>query len=977
MPGAVSDPPSVSLSFANNFWGKEDAGVDPLLTRMHNAKVTNEEIKAFYTARAQIEDEYARKLLHLARKPLGSCESGTLRMSLDVVRGEVEAMGKQHQNIAQQMKSELEEPLAAFAGGMKERRKIVQNGIEKLLKTKNQQTTSVNKSRDRYEQDCLKIKGYLAQGHMVMGQEERKNKAKLEKTQIQVSTTSNEYEAAIKILEETTGKWNRDWKTACDKFQDLEEERIDFMKSSLWNFANIASTVCVSDDASCEKIRLSLEDCDVEKDITSFIRDSGTGQEIPDPPKYINFARGDINDTVSEADSTEDAYSVAQFQRTMNPAFRTSSPQPSTYESHHDPNSALASEFRRSGSGDPPRATTSHQPPNLDQYGDIPKIPYNEHPMDGMTQFCRIGPPSDRSSTIPSPERDRPSSQGSTSSYSNPTSFSSADPSIGAPSPTKQLSDMPPPLSTSNHSADSPKKKSGFFQSPFRRRDKESHSDSTSATPTQSRTWRASQPSSENSSPTKQPRSYFANRSASPDPDPADPRANFQLNIGQNVFDVASPDKRPGSRAAGSPSKTNPTEEDPIAAALAELKGVTKQSSVRMSADRYHGLSTPAPGSTTPQPPSAALRSEGRTPPPGYSQQTSSIPPPLGSNLPPSSSGSSRLGAPQPAFTSRQMQQTTQKYISGTKEIFSSSSSGGGSGNHSTATRQQQPANTRPNGALNRAPSPGGPGAGIPRATSPRPGLTHPGPGFRAASPNPYHAPSAATASVSSGGVGGVGSQRPRAQSSSPAKYNNAASRGGGYGGQGASSSSSPNHPKNNNSFGSSGGAGYGGMPPRAVSPLPQQQNNQAFRSSAGSATSRPGSSRGEMAVQLAQPGMGGEGGYGSQRGGRPGGNGRPMSMWGGGGGGGSGGGGAGEVSTRVRSKSVAGGAQYTADGRPVMHFSRAMYMYQAAIPEELSFAKGDILAVLRHQDDGWWEAEVTGKGGRVGLVPSNYLAPA
>ena len=49
-----------------------------------------------------------------------------------------------------------------------------------------------------------------------MGQEERKNKSKLEKTQIQMATTSNEYEAAVKALEETTGKWNRDWKAACD-----------------------------------------------------------------------------------------------------------------------------------------------------------------------------------------------------------------------------------------------------------------------------------------------------------------------------------------------------------------------------------------------------------------------------------------------------------------------------------------------------------------------------------------------------------------------------------------------------------------------------------------------------------------------------------------------------------------------------------------------------------------------------------------
>lgn len=56
-------------------------------------------------------------------------------------------MAKQHQSVAAQMKSELDEPLVAFAGSMKERRKIIQNGIEKLLKTKIQQTQQVNKVR--------------------------------------------------------------------------------------------------------------------------------------------------------------------------------------------------------------------------------------------------------------------------------------------------------------------------------------------------------------------------------------------------------------------------------------------------------------------------------------------------------------------------------------------------------------------------------------------------------------------------------------------------------------------------------------------------------------------------------------------------------------------------------------------------------------------------------------------------------------
>lgn len=48
MPGTVSDGPSVALSFANNFWGKDDAGVEPLLGRMHSAKVTCDELKSFY-----------------------------------------------------------------------------------------------------------------------------------------------------------------------------------------------------------------------------------------------------------------------------------------------------------------------------------------------------------------------------------------------------------------------------------------------------------------------------------------------------------------------------------------------------------------------------------------------------------------------------------------------------------------------------------------------------------------------------------------------------------------------------------------------------------------------------------------------------------------------------------------------------------------------------------------------------------------
>ena len=57
-----------------------------------------------------------------------------------------------------------------------------------------------------------------------------------------------EYMQLVKNAQDTTQKWNYDWRVACDKFQDLEEERIDSLKTYLWSYANLISTVCVADD---------------------------------------------------------------------------------------------------------------------------------------------------------------------------------------------------------------------------------------------------------------------------------------------------------------------------------------------------------------------------------------------------------------------------------------------------------------------------------------------------------------------------------------------------------------------------------------------------------------------------------------------------------------------------------------------------------------------------------------------------------
>jgi len=707
---------------------------------------------------------------------------------------------------------------------------------------------------------------------MVMGQEERKNKAKLEKTQISLATSNADYENAVKALEDTTARWNREWKAAADKFQDLEEERLDFTKSSLWTFANIASTVCVSDDTGYEKVRMSLEKMEVEKDIVAFIRDRGTGQEIPDPPKYINFCRGDV-DSQSEA-SEDESYSVAQFPRSINPAFRSSSPQPSTYESHHDPNSALAKDLGHARPGTPPSREQTLTPQRLahavaapaDRARNAPPdgypsshqnnlqydptefapVPHDPYPMDGMTMLCRTRPQSELSSQLSSQVSShvsshvssqasaRPSSRDSHSDYSNPTSFDSQEPPSGKVSPVKIEAPARPPADKAVH-----KKKSGFFQnhSPFRRKSTKE----VSAAPSNRNTWHSSNAQGGRGNAGRgqlygaDSQDPFRDRTASPDPIAAN--ATLALNVGQNVFSVSTPDRT--RRAAAPPSQQAP-DDDPIAMALAELKGVTvgKQSSVRVSADHYHGIATPAPGA---QPFSRSGASPGNsavaagmrgTPPPSYDQQVQ------------------RLGVPPQAVTSKAMKQTSQKFAEQTRNMFTPTRPGSGAyGGGSSTSRPGTRGHDVPRAA---SPAP-------PRSASPRPGMTSDSrKGYRSASPNPYS-----------------GSQGHPSQASVTPK------RGSD---QGYYRHNSPNDMS------------------RTASPSPYR-----------SEFARPGSSHvaNDMSVQLAPAG---DDGYGSQRGrnSRPGtsSGSRAMGLYEGGGG------------SRQRSKSVADpNRQYTRDGRPVMHF--------------------------------------------------------
>ncbi|KAF5322381.1 hypothetical protein D9619_001607 [Psilocybe cf. subviscida] len=304
-------PQARSLDFCNSFWGFGDGGVDVLFARMRGATRTIEELRAFWKERAIIEEDYAKRLAKLAKIALGRDEIGELRNSLDAIKLETERQANFHLGLAQQIRSELEAPTTNFNKRQQQHHKSNQTGIEKEFKNKQIQETYVNKAREKYENDCMRINSYTAQSQLVQGKDLEKITLKLERTQGTVQANQREFANYAKALQDTVQKWEIDWKAFCDSCQDMEEHRLEFMKDILWAYANAVSTVCVSDDESCEKIRVALEQMEPDRDMEHFVREYGTGNQIPDPPAFVNYQ---AEDSIPSA-SARPTCRISQFAR--------------------------------------------------------------------------------------------------------------------------------------------------------------------------------------------------------------------------------------------------------------------------------------------------------------------------------------------------------------------------------------------------------------------------------------------------------------------------------------------------------------------------------------------------------------------------------------------------------------------------------------------------------------------------------------
>ncbi|KAI8092877.1 uncharacterized protein BX664DRAFT_328371 [Halteromyces radiatus] len=257
------------LRFSDSFWDEEDRGIDILTDKLTNSEQTCKDLKKIYEIRAQIEKDYGERLLELSQHTLGEIELGTLAKSMQRIPFAFETTARAHIDMAEQLNTTLEAPLTSF---LKEQCELINARTHQMENSKH--------LKDMHQAHVDKAKQAYDELHQLLKQKQE-NGEDIETVQNSLALADQEWQHSVEILQEVTDKFTFDWKITCDLYQDLEERRINFVRSNLWAFANMMSSVYIVDDRGCESIRTGLETTDVRKDINDFILKYGTSVKIP------------------------------------------------------------------------------------------------------------------------------------------------------------------------------------------------------------------------------------------------------------------------------------------------------------------------------------------------------------------------------------------------------------------------------------------------------------------------------------------------------------------------------------------------------------------------------------------------------------------------------------------------------------------------------------------------------------------------
>ncbi|KAI7864407.1 hypothetical protein BDF14DRAFT_1884292 [Spinellus fusiger] len=308
------------ISFADNFWEDDKRnGTSILIDRMNDAKQTYEILKETYEARATLEEEYARRMTEIANNmKIPNGETGKLKVQLEAIQQGLLEAADTRLELSNHLQSNVTVPLHRLLQKQKKMRAEclqTQSAMHKVYNSRQLQAQYVIRARERYNSECAKANDELQQCPV------KERKSHYMRLNTVIKNLHSSHEEAMENLDTIVKEWNAVWPTVCGQLQQLEEERITFLKGNIMDYHSLCSDAYDTARQSCEIMKEVSRKLNVNDELNEFVRERRSSSIMPTSMDYISFVAygsqnheevdSPINDTVGEETLAEEASAVA------------------------------------------------------------------------------------------------------------------------------------------------------------------------------------------------------------------------------------------------------------------------------------------------------------------------------------------------------------------------------------------------------------------------------------------------------------------------------------------------------------------------------------------------------------------------------------------------------------------------------------------------------------------------------------------
>uniref|UniRef100_A0A8W8MU40 F-BAR domain-containing protein n=1 Tax=Magallana gigas TaxID=29159 RepID=A0A8W8MU40_MAGGI len=263
-----------TTQYVDAFWEPDftnTKGLDILTKRNKDIRKVSKELEEYYKERAKAEQVYSKAIQALVRKLEGKEEIGDLGKALRELKIQTERIARSHEEIEDRTKSSQTDKIQKYKTCVSCKEKYISK-----CKEKEAAEEAFNQARQSVQITSKDLS--------------KASKAKEKADDAQQQADAN-YKSSVQALEISRKSWEKEMEDACNNFQRLEEQRIDFFRDSVWKCTNVDSKACVDHDECAEAVRNVLQYCDISKDLQEFIDNNKLSGKRPEQILYEDYDR--------------------------------------------------------------------------------------------------------------------------------------------------------------------------------------------------------------------------------------------------------------------------------------------------------------------------------------------------------------------------------------------------------------------------------------------------------------------------------------------------------------------------------------------------------------------------------------------------------------------------------------------------------------------------------------------------------------